>query len=234
MRSIELGCAIAHLRIEIPGLVLAHHPGMTKGQHHHARTATRLRSAVQHHPLQPCRCSTSPTSKLSRDFYETTVGLHVEDADDNCGLSARQRGASASFAGAAQGARRRPATGSASRSAMTTTSTRPRSFSPTTASPTPSPSSRSRAAPCSSPIPSATASNSTPRWTSARICCRRYDLYKGCHPQRLDHFNVFAAEVQDTVDFYARLGFRLTEYAEEDGAERTDRRGLAASQGQRA
>ena len=39
---------------------------------------------------------------------------------------------------------------------------------------------------------------------------RRYDLYKGCHPQRLDHFNVFAAEVQDTVDFYARLGFRRT------------------------
>ncbi len=46
---------------------------------------------------------------------------------------------------------------------------------------------------------------------------RRFDLYKGCHPQRLDHFNVFAAEVQDTVEFYARLGFRLTEYAEEDG-----------------
>ncbi len=46
---------------------------------------------------------------------------------------------------------------------------------------------------------------------------RRYDLYKGCHPQRLDHFNIFAAEVQDTMDFYARLGFRLTEYAEEDG-----------------
>jgi len=32
---------------------------------------------------------------------------------------------------------------------------------------------------------------------------RRYDLYKGCHPQRLDHFNVFAPEVQSTVDFYA-------------------------------
>jgi catechol 2,3-dioxygenase len=41
---------------------------------------------------------------------------------------------------------------------------------------------------------------------------RRYDLYKGCHPQRLDHFNVFSPEVQNTVDFYARLGFRLTEY----------------------
>jgi catechol 2,3-dioxygenase len=46
---------------------------------------------------------------------------------------------------------------------------------------------------------------------------RRYDLYKGCHPQRLDHFNVFAHNVQGTIDFYARLGFRLTEYAEEDG-----------------
>ena len=46
---------------------------------------------------------------------------------------------------------------------------------------------------------------------------RRFDLYKGCHPQRLDHFNVFAAEVQDTMEFYTRLGFRLTEYAEEDG-----------------
>jgi catechol 2,3-dioxygenase len=48
---------------------------------------------------------------------------------------------------------------------------------------------------------------------------RRYDLYKGCHPQRLDHFNVFAPEVQNTIDFYARLGFRLTEYM----AKRTDR-----------
>ncbi|WP_315838165.1 3,4-dihydroxyphenylacetate 2,3-dioxygenase [Bradyrhizobium prioriisuperbiae] len=46
---------------------------------------------------------------------------------------------------------------------------------------------------------------------------RRYDLYKGCHPQRFDHFNVFANNVQGTVDFYAQLGFRLTEYAEEDG-----------------
>src|ERR1700721_3014469 len=46
---------------------------------------------------------------------------------------------------------------------------------------------------------------------------RRYDLYKGCHPQRLDHLNLFAAEVQDTVDFYARLAFRLPQSAEEDG-----------------
>src|SRR5436309_14968810 len=43
------------------------------------------------------------------------------------------------------------------------------------------------------------------------------DLYNGCHSQRLDHFSVFAPEVQVSVDFYARLGFRLTEYGEEDG-----------------
>src|ERR1700682_790967 len=60
---------------------------------------------------------------------------------------------------------------------------------------------------------------------------RRYDLYKGCHPQRLDHFNVFASEVQDTVDFYARLGFRLTEYAEEDGPNGGTAAGGLAGQG---
>ncbi len=44
-----------------------------------------------------------------------------------------------------------------------------------------------------------------------------YGHYKGVHPQRLDHFNVFAPDVQGALDFYASLGFRLTEYAEEDG-----------------
>lgn len=46
---------------------------------------------------------------------------------------------------------------------------------------------------------------------------QRYGLYKGVHPQRLDHFNVFAPDVQGALDFYASIGFRLTEYAEEDG-----------------
>lgn len=45
---------------------------------------------------------------------------------------------------------------------------------------------------------------------------QQYGLYRGCHPQRLDHFNVFAPDVQGALDFYASLGFRLTEYAEED------------------
>ena len=44
-----------------------------------------------------------------------------------------------------------------------------------------------------------------------------YGHYKGVHPQRLDHFNVFAPELQGAIDFYAGLGFRLTEYTEEDG-----------------
>ncbi len=46
---------------------------------------------------------------------------------------------------------------------------------------------------------------------------RNYAAYKGVRPQRLDHFNVFAPELQQSLDFYAALGFRLTEYAEEDG-----------------
>ena len=46
---------------------------------------------------------------------------------------------------------------------------------------------------------------------------QKYAHYKGVHPQRLDHFNVFAPNVQGSLDFYAGLGFRLTEYAEEDG-----------------
>ncbi|MCA0317828.1 MAG: 3,4-dihydroxyphenylacetate 2,3-dioxygenase [Proteobacteria bacterium] len=46
-----------------------------------------------------------------------------------------------------------------------------------------------------------------------------YAHYQGVRAQRLDHFNVFAPEVQKSLDFYAALGFRLTEYAEEDGPE---------------
>src|SRR6266404_3861386 len=108
------------------------------------------------------------------------------------------------------------AAASASRSAASRISTRPRRSFRKTASLTRLPISRSRVAPCNLPIRSAFRSSSMPRWRSGRISCAA-TIYKGCHPQRLDHFNVFAAEVQDTVDFYARLGFRLTEYAEEDG-----------------
>ncbi len=43
---------------------------------------------------------------------------------------------------------------------------------------------------------------------------QRYGEYTGCHPQRLDHFNCFTPEVDASVAFYRRLGFRLTEYTE--------------------
>jgi catechol 2,3-dioxygenase len=46
---------------------------------------------------------------------------------------------------------------------------------------------------------------------------QKYAYYKGVQPQRLDHFNIFAPDVQRSMDFYAALGFRLTEYSEEDG-----------------
>jgi catechol 2,3-dioxygenase len=44
-----------------------------------------------------------------------------------------------------------------------------------------------------------------------------YGRYQGVHAQRLDHFNIFSPELQEAVDFYALLGFRMTEYTEEDG-----------------
>lgn len=52
---------------------------------------------------------------------------------------------------------------------------------------------------------------------TAELLLQKYAHYRGVHPLRLDHFNVFAPDVQGALDFYAGLGFRLTEYAEEDG-----------------
>jgi catechol 2,3-dioxygenase len=45
---------------------------------------------------------------------------------------------------------------------------------------------------------------------------QKYGLYRGVHPQRLDHFNVFSPDVESSLTFYASLGFRVTEYAQED------------------
>lgn len=49
------------------------------------------------------------------------------------------------------------------------------------------------------------------------ILLQKYEHYRGVRPQRFDHVNIFAPDVQASLDFYAGLGFRLTEYAEEDG-----------------
>src|SRR6266550_4224715 len=102
----------------------------------------------------------------SREFYENNVGLHVEDRDDEAvylrGSEEHQHHSLVL---------RKVATAWASRSATSRTSTRPRRSFRKTGSVTRLRSNRFRAAPCSSPIPSAFSSNSTRRWTSARICC---------------------------------------------------------------
>lgn len=43
-----------------------------------------------------------------------------------------------------------------------------------------------------------------------------YRLYKGVKPLRIDHFNVFSTNVDDSVAFYSDFGFRVTEYTEDE------------------
>lgn len=45
---------------------------------------------------------------------------------------------------------------------------------------------------------------------------QRYAEYRGGHPQRLDHLNCFSPDVDAAVEFYRRLGFRLSEYTESE------------------
>ena len=45
---------------------------------------------------------------------------------------------------------------------------------------------------------------------------QRYALYKGVKPLRIDHFNCFTPDVQASVEFYNSVGFRTTEYTEEE------------------
>jgi catechol 2,3-dioxygenase len=58
------------------------------------------------------------------------------------------------------------------------------------------------------------------RFAQAERLLQRYGSYRGPHPQRIDHFNCFSPNVQESVNFYSELGFRVTEYtAEEKGGE---------------
>tara|TARA_B100001173_G_scaffold300326_1_gene299732 strand:+ start:31 stop:1011 length:981 start_codon:yes stop_codon:yes gene_type:complete len=45
---------------------------------------------------------------------------------------------------------------------------------------------------------------------------QKYKLYKGVKPLRIDHFNVFSTNVDDSVKFYSDIGFRVTEYTEDE------------------
>ena len=49
---------------------------------------------------------------------------------------------------------------------------------------------------------------------------QQYALYRGVKPLRIDHFNVFSHNVDDSVAFYNDMGFRLTEYTEDDDTKR--------------
>ncbi len=44
---------------------------------------------------------------------------------------------------------------------------------------------------------------------------QKYGLYRGVKALRIDHFNLFSADVDAQVAFYNRLGFRTTEYTED-------------------
>jgi len=44
---------------------------------------------------------------------------------------------------------------------------------------------------------------------------QQYKLYNGVKPLRIDHFNMFSADVDASVAFYNQMGFRTTEYTED-------------------
>lgn len=44
---------------------------------------------------------------------------------------------------------------------------------------------------------------------------QKYKLYNGVKPLRIDHFNMFSSNVDDSVAFYNEIGFRTTEYTED-------------------
>lgn len=49
---------------------------------------------------------------------------------------------------------------------------------------------------------------------------QQYALYKGVKPLRIDHFNCFSADVDKAVEFYGEIGFRVTEYTEDEESKR--------------
>ncbi|CUH67157.1 Manganese-dependent 2,3-dihydroxybiphenyl 1,2-dioxygenase [Thalassovita gelatinovora] len=45
---------------------------------------------------------------------------------------------------------------------------------------------------------------------------QKYALYHGVKPLRIDHFNCFSPDVDESVAFYNEMGFRVTEYTEDE------------------
>ena len=48
------------------------------------------------------------------------------------------------------------------------------------------------------------------------VITQEYALYRGVKPLRIDHFNMFSADVDAAVAFYTEMGFRTTEYTEDE------------------
>jgi catechol 2,3-dioxygenase len=49
---------------------------------------------------------------------------------------------------------------------------------------------------------------------------QKYALYKGVKPLRIDHFNCFSPNVDESTAFFAEMGFRVTEYTEDEDTKR--------------
>jgi catechol 2,3-dioxygenase len=49
---------------------------------------------------------------------------------------------------------------------------------------------------------------------------QKYKLYRGVKPLRIDHFNCFSESVDASVGFYNDMGFRVTEYTEDDESQK--------------
>lgn len=49
---------------------------------------------------------------------------------------------------------------------------------------------------------------------------QQYALYRGVKPLRIDHFNCFSPDVDEAVGFYNEIGFRVTEYTEDEVSHR--------------
>jgi catechol 2,3-dioxygenase len=45
---------------------------------------------------------------------------------------------------------------------------------------------------------------------------QKYALYHGVKPLRIDHFNCFSPDVDASTGFYSEIGFRVTEYTEDE------------------
>ena len=50
---------------------------------------------------------------------------------------------------------------------------------------------------------------------------QQYKLYHGVKPLRIDHFNLFSPNVDESVAFYGDMGFRVTEYTSDEVTGRT-------------